>query len=223
MTMCPWYDVRLAFVPNITATPSAASGRLEKCACLAACLVACILPGLEWTLLSAMVSNIGCICKDQVMCLTLYLTGSAAAAAARMPQSNLAHVLLVYEDKSKPDDMTTCMRAMATVSPNSICIAVDVTGARSKGHSSRSSGKCTCKSHSCSNLQPRTDVTLTILAPFACRQQFLIYLALSRCQLQVGREHCMYSKRALAHQAASCIIEPTELQAMQTLPDQFLP
>jgi hypothetical protein len=31
----------------------------------------------------------------------------------------------------------TCISAMATVSPKSIWIAVDVTGAKSKGHSSR--------------------------------------------------------------------------------------
>ena len=36
----------------------------------------------------------------------------------------------------------TCMRAIATVSPNSIWMAVLVTGARSKGHSSR------CRTHS---------------------------------------------------------------------------
>lgn len=43
----------------------------------------------------------------------------------------------------------TCMSAMATVSPKIIWMAVLVTGARSKGHSSRSNGRCTARSHSC--------------------------------------------------------------------------
>ncbi|KAG0585067.1 hypothetical protein KC19_3G255100 [Ceratodon purpureus] len=48
-----------------------------------------------------------------------------------------------------------CMRAMATVSPNSIWIAVEVTGARTNGQSSRSRGKETCLSHSLETLIQR--------------------------------------------------------------------
>ena len=59
------------------------------------------------------------------------------------------------------------MRAMATVSPKSIWMVVLVTGARSKGHSSRSSGRCTATSQQASSLQPGALVTLTNRAPFA--------------------------------------------------------
>ena len=38
---------------------------------------------------------------------------------------------------------------MATVSPNSIWMVVEVTGARSKGQSSRSRGRCTARSQAC--------------------------------------------------------------------------
>ena len=64
--------------------------------------------------------------------------------------------------------LPTCMSAMATVSPNTICAAVEVTGARSNGHSSRSSGRCTDMSHSACSRQPFTDVTATSFAPLAC-------------------------------------------------------
>ncbi len=60
------------------------------------------------------------------------------------------------------------MSAMATVSPKIICMAVDVTGARSKGHSSRSRGRCTDRWHSDSNVLPRWLVTPTRRAPRAC-------------------------------------------------------
>ena len=62
----------------------------------------------------------------------------------------------------------TCIKAMATVSPKSICRAVEVTGARSKGQSSRSSGRCTDMSHMLPSLLGSRHATLTSFAPFAC-------------------------------------------------------
>mmetsp|Transcript_9249 Transcript_9249/g.30546 ORF Transcript_9249/g.30546 Transcript_9249/m.30546 type:complete len:252 (-) Transcript_9249:106-861(-) len=60
-----------------------------------------------------------------------------------------------------------CMMATAHVSPKSIWIAVEVTGARSNGHSSRSSGRHTCMSHTCASFDPVTELTPTSFAPFA--------------------------------------------------------
>ena len=57
--------------------------------------------------------------------------------------------------------------ATAHVSPNSIWIAQDVTGARSNGHSSRSSGSVTCVSASLASLERLSEVTPTTRAPFA--------------------------------------------------------
>mmetsp|Transcript_12664 Transcript_12664/g.31965 ORF Transcript_12664/g.31965 Transcript_12664/m.31965 type:complete len:253 (+) Transcript_12664:80-838(+) len=59
------------------------------------------------------------------------------------------------------------MREMATVSPKSIWMAVEVTGARSKGHSSRSRGRWIAMSEAASSLLPFTEVTLTRVAPLA--------------------------------------------------------
>lgn len=60
------------------------------------------------------------------------------------------------------------MRAMEMVSPNSIWTAVDVTGARSKGQSSRSKGRWMVRSHTSDSRDPGTQVTHTNFAPLAC-------------------------------------------------------
>ena len=83
----------------------------------------------------------------------------------------------------------TCMRAMATVSPNSIWMAVEVTGARSKGHSSRSRGRCTHRSASRSSLQPRTLATLTSLAPLACGEHQIVRYLTLLIEIVHGRSH----------------------------------
>lgn len=62
------------------------------------------------------------------------------------------------------------MSAIATVSPKTIWIAVEVTGARSKGQSSLCSGKCTFMSHAAARAFPWTDVTEISKAPLALAQ-----------------------------------------------------
>ena len=60
--------------------------------------------------------------------------------------------------------------AIATVSPKTIWIAVEVTGAKSKGHSSRSRGKCTFISQTPPSTLPSTEVTAMRNAPLALAQ-----------------------------------------------------
>mmetsp|Transcript_28679 Transcript_28679/g.62818 ORF Transcript_28679/g.62818 Transcript_28679/m.62818 type:complete len:208 (+) Transcript_28679:489-1112(+) len=60
-----------------------------------------------------------------------------------------------------------CMIATAQVSPKSIWMAVEVTGARSKGQSSRIRGRCTSMSHAFASLHPGWEWMPTSLAPFA--------------------------------------------------------
>jgi len=62
----------------------------------------------------------------------------------------------------------TCMMATAQVSPKSIWMAVEVTGARSNGHNSRMSGRCTSWSVASASLHPGCECTPTSFAPFAC-------------------------------------------------------
>ncbi|KAB8085944.1 hypothetical protein EE612_008982, partial [Oryza sativa] len=49
------------------------------------------------------------------------------------------------------------MMAATTVSPNTICMAVEVTGARPKGHTSACSGRCTLRSHTAASGQSAPD------------------------------------------------------------------
>ena len=83
------------------------------------------------------------------------------------------------------------MSAMATVSPNSICAAVEVTGARSKGHSSRSRGRCTARSHTADRRHPCTDVTATSRAPLACTGERRLHLRATSCSaiFHTGQYH----------------------------------
>eukprot|EP00958_Prasinococcus_capsulatus_P001931 scaffold175_cov414-Prasinococcus_capsulatus_cf.AAC.39 len=63
------------------------------------------------------------------------------------------------------DRTLACMSATATVSPKSIWMAVEVTGARSNGHNSLSSGRITYWSVPLASLDVATDVTPIRVAP----------------------------------------------------------
>ena len=71
---------------------------------------------------------------------------------------------LAYVSRERPFSSIT---AIATVSPKSSWMAVEVTGARSKGQSSRSSGSTMALSQARASFEPARQVTLTSRAPRA--------------------------------------------------------